>query len=130
MVMPADPWAEYERIALADPASLPTGQQRLLAVGGLRTELNNGGFDQYFFNPAGDLAAIAVQAAEQAGATELASLIHQALELLNAADPADQTARQDALHRLKPEDFEPLDQAYYALEAATDLDDVMRSVMR
>lgn len=127
--MPADPWAEYERIALADPTRLPAGHQRLLAVGSLRTELNNGGFDQYFLNSAGDLALIALEAAEQAGATELASLIRQALELLNAADPTDRTARQEALYRLKPEDFEPLDQAYLALETATDLDDVMRSVM-
>ena len=125
-----DPWAEYEQIALADPACLPAGHQRLLAVGSLRTELNNGGFDQYFFNSAGDLAAIAAAAAEQAGATELASLIRQALELLNAADPSDRMARQDALHRLKPEDFELLDQAYFALEAATDFDDLMRSLMK
>src|SRR5215472_3294021 len=102
VVMPADPWAEYERIALADPACLPAGHQRLLAVGRLRDEVNNGGFDQYFLNSAGDLAAIAAAAAEQAGATELASLIRQALELLNAADPADRTARQDDLQRLTP----------------------------
>jgi hypothetical protein len=46
--MSADPWAGYDQIALAEREGLSAGHLRLLAVGSLRTELNNGGFDQYF----------------------------------------------------------------------------------
>ena len=98
--MSRDPWAEYEQISLADPAGLSAGHRGLLAIGSLRAELNNGGFDQYFFNSAGDLAPIALEAAEQAGQAELASLIRQALELLHTGDPTNRTARQEALARL------------------------------
>ena len=127
--MSTDPWAEYDQIALAERESLSADHLRLLAVGSPRTELNNGGFDQYFFNSAGDLVPIALGAAEEAGATELACLIRQALELLNVADPTNRTSRQEALRRLEPGDFQQLDEAYLALEAATDLDGLMRSVM-
>ena len=51
-----DPWALYESLALHDSSSLTTHERRLVAVGGLRTEVNNGGFHQYFYNSAGDLA--------------------------------------------------------------------------
>jgi len=92
--MSRDPWAEYEQVALVDPANLSAGHRRLLAIGSLRDEVNNGGFDQYFFSSAGNLAPIALEAAEQAGATELTSIIRQALELLNVSDPTNRTARQ------------------------------------
>lgn len=124
-----DPWAAYDQIAWAERGALTPEHLRLLAVGSLRTELNNGGFDQYFFNSAGDLVPIALAAAEEAGATELASLIREALNLLNATDPTNRTARQKALQRLEPEGFQLLDEAYLALEASTDLDGVMRSLM-
>jgi len=91
-------------------------------LGGLRAEVNNGGFDQYFFNSAGDLVADAVEAAEAVGVTELASLIRRGLDLLNVQDPADRAARQDALSNLDPEEFADIDDDYYALEASADLD--------
>jgi hypothetical protein len=127
--MSGDPWAEYDQVALAERAGLSVDHLRLLAIGSLRTELNNGGFDQYFFNSAGDLVLIALAAAEEAGAVALAALIRQALDLLNVADPTNPTARQEALARLGPEDFQPLDEAYLTLEASADLDGLMRSLM-
>jgi hypothetical protein len=59
----------------------------------------------------------ALETAEKAGATELASLIRQALKILNVADPTNRAARQEALQRLETEDFEQMDDAYLALEA-------------
>jgi Domain of unknown function (DUF4375) len=48
--MLGSPW---ERIALASPDELCPGDRRLWAFGWLRTEINNGGFHQFFFNSAG-----------------------------------------------------------------------------
>ena len=121
-----DPWVEFERLSHADPTDLTHAQRRLLALGGLRAEMNNGGFHQYFFNSAGDLVSDAVDAAEASGVTELALLIRHALDLLDLQDPADRWARQDSLDDLDPEQFADIDDAYYALEASADLDSAMR----
>ena len=125
-----DPWAAFERVSHADRTRLTQADKRLLALGGLRAEVNNGGFDQYFFNSAGGLVADAVEAAEAVGVTELASLIRRGLNLLNVQDPADRAARQDALDNLDPEEFADIDDGYYALEASADLDSVMRAFMQ
>lgn len=121
-----DPWAEFERLAQLDPAHLTHAQRRLLALGQLRADVNNGGFDQYFCNSAGDLVLDALDAAEASGITELVLLIRRALDLLRVQDPADREARQDALDDLCPEQFADIDDAYYALEASADLDSAMR----
>jgi hypothetical protein len=123
-------WVAYERLSREDAAQPTLADRRLLALGGLRTEVNNGGFHQYFFNSAGDLVTEALDAAEAAGADELASLIRRGLSLLNVSAPADQVARQSALGDIEPEEFADLDDDYYTLEASLDLDAVMRAVMR
>ena len=125
-----DLWAAFERVSHVDRTRLTQADKRLLALGGLRAEVNNGGFDQYFFNAAGDLVADAVEAAEAVGVTGLASLIRRGLDLLNVQDPADRAARQDALTNLDPEEFADIDDGYYALEASADLDSVMRALMQ
>jgi hypothetical protein len=126
----AGAWAAYERLSREDAAQVTLADRRLLALGGLRTEVNNGGFHQYFFNSAGDLVTDALDAAEAAGANELASLIRRGLSLLNVPEPADRMARHTALGDIEPEEFADLDDDYYALEASLDLDAVMRAVMR
>ena len=67
-----------------------------------------------------------MDAAEASGVTELVLLIRRALDRLDAQDPADRWARQDALEHLDPEQFDNIDDAYYALEASADLDSAMR----
>jgi hypothetical protein len=125
-----DPWAVYERLPAKDQGRLTPAERRLLALGGLRAEVNNGGFHQYFFNSAGDLVTDALDAAQVADADDLISLIRRALSILNVPDPSDRLARQDALSKLGPEQFADIDDSYYAVEASADLDAVMRAVMR
>jgi Domain of unknown function (DUF4375) len=43
-------WVRYEGLALRDWQSLSEPERLLVAFGELRAEVNNGGFDQYFFN--------------------------------------------------------------------------------
>jgi hypothetical protein len=124
-----DPWVAVKHFSRVDPTRLSRADRRLLALGGLRTEVNSGGFHQYFFNSAGDLCADATDAAEAAGVTELAALIRRGLDLLNVQDPADRAVRQDALNSLDPAEFVHIDDDYYAIEASADLDSVMRALM-
>ena len=124
-----DPWAAYERLVARDPTELTNAECRLVALGSLRTELNNGGFDQYFFNSAGDLAVVALEGAGAVGADGLADLLGRALEVLNVPDPSNRDSRQEALDTAEEDKFEELDREYLALEASTDLDSVMRDVM-
>jgi hypothetical protein len=128
-VSDVEPWAALERLSDIDPTRLTQSQRRLRALGGLRAEVNNGGFHQYFFNSTGDLVADAADAAETAGVSELASVIRRALDLLHVQDAADRAARQTALEDLDPEQFADIDDDYYAIEASIDLDAAMRRLM-
>jgi hypothetical protein len=125
----ADPWLEYERLSALDPATLSPAQVQFVALGGLRTEINNGGFHQYFFNTAGDLANEAIEAAERVAAPELADLLRRAAALLTVTEMSDRDARQDALEGIDPDEFESLDDEYLALEQSRDLDELMRAVI-
>lgn len=116
----------YSQLALADPTSWTSAQRALVAIGGLRTEVNNGGFDQYFFNSAGNLAEHAVAAALANGEPALADLVRRAMAVLGNGYTPDWTTRQDVVVELDPSAFAALDAEFYDLEAASDLDDLMR----
>jgi hypothetical protein len=45
--MAADGWAKYDDLVQRDWHGLTSAQRLLIAFGDLRTELNNGGLDQY-----------------------------------------------------------------------------------
>jgi hypothetical protein len=64
----ADPWSEYEPLSSEDLTKLTVAERRFLSIAMLRTEVNNGGFHQYLFNAAGDLAPDAAAAAVTSGA--------------------------------------------------------------
>lgn len=128
--MTSDPWAEYERLSEADPDRLTDDERRLLALGRMRADLNNGGFDQYFFNSAGNSVVDAIDAADSAEATALAALVRRAVDKLGVSDPWDRDARQARLDEVDDDLFDDLDGEYQALEAASDLDEVMRRFTR
>jgi hypothetical protein len=53
-------------------------------VEGLEAEVNNGGFDQYFFKSAGDEAVAAIAALIAIGATKIAALLSYAFSQCRA----------------------------------------------
>jgi hypothetical protein len=97
----SDPWELYDRLQPREVAKLSIVERRLVAVGSLRSEVSNGGFDQYFFNSAGDLASDAVEAARGAGADDLARLIERAIALLDASDLGDRASRHERALELR-----------------------------
>ena len=112
-----------------NPAREPLGtndsQRRLIALAAIRGEVNNGGFHQFLFNSSGHLGPDAVLAAREAGNTELASIVDDALEKVGEPFPTDRDERQAALTTLSDDEFEALDRAYFALEESSDLDALM-----
>src|SRR5215510_10324950 len=73
----ADSPAEVERAL----AFLTPGQRGLWAVEQLQAEVNNGGFDQYFVNSAGDLAVEALEGLQLIGATKFENVLSRALRM-------------------------------------------------
>ena len=102
----------------------------LVALAEVRSEVNNGGFDQYFFNSAGDRALVAVGAARQAGVEDLAELLEAAIALLGPGTfLTDRSLRQQQLAGLPERALEPLDDRYLTLESSQDLDSAMDALV-
>ncbi|MEQ8460301.1 MAG: DMP19 family protein [Sandaracinaceae bacterium] len=113
--------AEFER-ACGEPHegaafdALSRRDKILIAIWGLEAEVNNGGFDQYYFNGAGDLAFFAPQALEQIGARNMAAIVREANERFGVNGPArDRETRQEQLTRLTASNedlFDSLDRRF------------------
>jgi hypothetical protein len=64
----------------------------------LEAEINNGGFDQFFFNSAGDKTAETILALEAIGASHTADIVRKAAARFpGGIPPADRDERQDLL---------------------------------
>lgn len=98
---------------------LSTGQRALLAIHWCVAEVTNGGFEQFFANPAGVLTREAREGFVLVGDQALASVIDQLAALFPEGWPArERTARNFQLRRLRGADgvrvaaFEPYDRAF------------------
>ena len=101
-------------------ASLTAGQRALLALHWTGSEVSNGGFDQYFTNPTGDLADEALAGFKRIGAQRTAQLLEQVLAAFpGGAPPRDADTRLEMLDAMNDEDrdglFEQFDQQFYDL---------------
>ena len=88
-------------------------------VGWLEAEVNNGGFDQFFFNSAGDEAAATIEALEAIGAFSTAAIVRRACARFpGGMPPADRDERQARLEEVSPDTdaFEAEDEQFYAYE--------------
>jgi hypothetical protein len=65
----------------ADLARLSPGQRALLALHWCVSEVMNGGFDQFFTNPSGSLAAEALRGFARIGAVESEEILRQATDI-------------------------------------------------
>ena len=77
-------------------------EKKLLAVYGLKEEVDNGGFAQYFSGPVADGSATALQGLKDFGATQLLKTMQKALAVFPASKPpADQTRRMKLVETIK-----------------------------
>lgn len=124
----AEPDLTAEMIAVSElvlaaiegrPFEALTEAERVIAtVWCLEADVNNGGFDQYFFNSSGDTAFFAPSALEIIGAHAMRRIVLRANAVFGAAGPPrDRNLRQTQLLALPEstrEQFDTLDNAFYA----------------
>lgn len=91
-------------------------------VSSLEAEVNNGGFDQYFFNSAGAGARHVVAALDEIGAPATAEIVRQAVVVFGDVGPsADREERWDQMDQLPDtaqERLDTLDGEFYACDEA------------
>ncbi len=80
---------------------LTPGQRAVYSLTWTEREVCNGGFHQYFWNPTGGLARVAVEGARLLGIDRYADLIVRAAEIgLGTTEPLSWSARRERLDRL------------------------------
>lgn len=86
----------------------------------LEREINNGGFNQYFFNSSGDFAHKTVQSLKTIGAKKTADILQNAIDQFpNSNVPEDRTERQVILEQIQEtagQVWEELDQMFFSYE--------------
>jgi hypothetical protein len=110
-------------------ASLTPAEQVALCVDDLDREVNNGGFDQFFWNSSGDHAHETLRALETIGALQAAQIVREAIACFPAAVvPVDRDERTDVVMPKLPqsvrETWSALDGRFY--EYPDDLAALMR----
>lgn len=100
--------------------ALSPGFQAIYATWWLEAEVNNGGFNQYFFNSTGQFAKEAAAGFERLGASEHAALTRQAIAVFEHRQPVIDAARQqgttEAFSKTYEDDpFAPFDDRFFKL---------------
>ena len=111
-------------------APLPAPVQHLFAAHWCQSEVNNGGFDQFFFNSTGVLAPEAEAGFRAIGLTGVADIVREAMARFGAEYPREQEVREAAMDAIpsdgggafggKGRRFSDLDDRFY--EAMADRD--------
>ncbi len=85
-------------------AALTPAEQVAHCVDWLEREVNNGGFDQFFWNSAGDHAAETVAALETIGAAQFAAMVREAIACFpGGVVPSDRDQRTDVVMPALPQ---------------------------
>lgn len=99
--------ARFEHSEFED---LPESDRVLVTLWGLEADVNNGGFDQYFFNSSGDQAFFAERALRLIGAGKMADIVARAVSLFGEQGvPRDRFRRQEALDQVRDMSGDALD---------------------
>ncbi len=107
----------WDKVAVYDP-TYSDRDAAVCHVSWLVAEVNNGGFEQFFYNPAGTYALETIDCLKSIGATETAAMLRSACDLFpNGIPPKEQSERQRALEQFTLEQFEilaDLDETFYS----------------
>ena len=98
------------------PRDFTSPELTFVSVSQLEAEVNNGGFHQYYFNSAGDLAPDTPEALEAIGAHHTARIVRAANSVFPSGPPRDRDARQDILEALPEDVFEEFDDEFLVYE--------------
>jgi hypothetical protein len=107
-------FARYEQAGFA---GLTEAEQTVYCLDALEREVNNGGFDQFFFNSSGNTAMETVTALERLGAKHTAALVQRAAGVFPdgrpAADRDERETQMEALPESARELWSQLDDDFY-----------------
>lgn len=110
--------AALQRLDIAGFDGLSEPDRVLATLWRLEADVNNGGFDQYFFNSSGDQAFFAERALRLIGANRMADIVAKAVAVFGPSGvPRDRDARQVQLEPLRDgsaELWDDLDRQFYA----------------
>jgi hypothetical protein len=82
---------------------LNESQKTVLFVENLEREINNGGFNQFFFNSSGDFTHETVKALKAIKAFKTADIVAKSISVWPNQDvPANRSKRQDMLKQIEP----------------------------
>ncbi len=97
---------------------LNSSQRVLLIIENLEREINNGGFDQFYWNSSGDYAMETINALKQIGANKTAEIVKKANDKFpNGIVPENRDKRGEILEKISEESSEywnNLDTKFYA----------------
>ncbi len=68
----------------------------------LESEINNGGFEQYFINSSGDYALETPSALDEIGAHEIAKIVNRAIDIFPGGEPS--RVREDRMKKIESMD--------------------------
>lgn len=107
----------FERYEKRGFEGLTEAERTAHCVWWLEAEVNNGGFDQFYFNSAGDHAVETVAALERIGARHTAGIVTRAnAAFRDGRPPRERAARQKqllALSKVAKEELGELDDEFY-----------------
>jgi len=97
--------------------SLSQQERYIYAVDGMLTEVNNGGFNQFFFNSTGELAYDLVPALEVIGSIKLKDIAARAIDIFGKIPSLDEDSRYAHLEKITQDDelqlWEECDDEFY-----------------
>lgn len=103
-----------------DLTPLTEAEKTVLYIGMLEGEVNNGGFDQFFFNSTGDHCYEVLNACKIIGALKTADLVEQAIQHFPVLPvPKDLEIRREAMEdtsEATTDKWSSLDDAFYEYE--------------
>lgn len=101
-------------------SSLTEPQKNFYLNQNLEREINNGGFNQFFYNSSGDFAHDTIISLKTIGAKKTADILQRAIDQFpNSTVPKDRGKRQEVLEQIEDaanEVWEQLDQTFYKYE--------------
>ena len=101
-------------------AAFTEPERYVYAVEGMLREVNNGGFDQYFYNSSGELAFDLVPALEAINAEKVIGIVQRALDLFGTPESLGADSRAEHLLKITEEGdlqlWEECDSDFYDLD--------------